>query len=119
MPAPGETDVALDSAVRVPFMRPMDRASVEAGIDILPAQDGLVTWDEDTFVFAPQGGLTAETDYIVTLSSDVRDASGAPLAESMQWAFSTQPFLLEAQVPAGAPLTDLIKKVKEQATETK
>ena len=106
-PAPGETGVVLDNTVRVPFMRPMDKASVEAGIDIAPAQDGVVTWEEDTFVFAPQGGLTAETDYEVTLSPDVRDASGAPLAESMQWAFSTQPFLLEAQVPAGAPLTEL------------
>ena len=35
MPAPGETDVALDSTVRVPFMRPMDKASVEVGIEYL------------------------------------------------------------------------------------
>jgi uncharacterized protein YfaS (alpha-2-macroglobulin family) len=106
-PAPGEKDVVLDSTVRVPFMRQMDKASVEAEIAISPAQDGVVTWEKDTFVFTPRGGLSPETDYKVVLSGDARDASGAPLAEPMRWAFSTQPFLLEARVPADAPLAEL------------
>lgn len=34
LPFPGARDVELDAAIRVPFARPMDRASVQAGISI-------------------------------------------------------------------------------------
>ena len=106
-PAPGETEVALDAVIHIPFLRPMDQASVEAGLEISPKQEGAVTWEQDTLVFAPRAGLLPDTDYHLSLSPDVRDASGAPLAEPMQWGFSTQPFLLEAQVPSDAPLAEL------------
>jgi uncharacterized protein YfaS (alpha-2-macroglobulin family) len=106
-PAPGETDVALDAAIRIPFLRPMDEASVEAGLEISPSQEGVITWEEGTLVFEPRGGLLPETDYHVSLRPDLLDASGAPLAEPMRWGFSTEPFLVEAQLPSGVPLAEL------------
>jgi uncharacterized protein YfaS (alpha-2-macroglobulin family) len=112
LPVPGSTDVALDSEIRVPFTRPMDRGSVEAGLVISPALDGRMTWDEDTLVFAPLGGLIAETAYQVTLPADVRDASGAPLAESRQWMFVTQAFLLDTQIPSEAIVTELVQPIE-------
>jgi len=107
LPIPGSKDVPLDSEIRVPFARHMDKASVEAGLFILPGLDGKISWDEDTLVFTPEGGLAPETVYKLSLAADIRDATGAPLAELRQWAFATQAFLLDAQVPSKAIVTEL------------
>jgi hypothetical protein len=77
LPIPESTEVALDSEIRVPFARPMDKASVEAGVEILPALDAVVTWDQDTLVLTPRGGLAPETVYQVSLNADIRDATGS------------------------------------------
>jgi hypothetical protein len=106
-PLPGSKDVALDAPLRIPFNWPMDQASVEAGLVISPAVEGQVEWEENTLVFRPRGGLAAETDYQIALRPDVRDASGAPLAEERQWTFATEPFLLGAKVPTRAVVTEL------------
>ena len=37
----------------------------------------------------------------------VRDGTGAPLGSSREWGFATEAFLLDAQVPADASLTEL------------
>jgi hypothetical protein len=112
MPLSGSKDVALDSTIRVPFTGPMDRASVEAGLVISPALDGEMTWEEDTLVFVPRGGLASETIYQVSLDADIRDASGAPMAKSRQWAFATQAFLLDAQAPSDAVLAELQQPIE-------
>jgi hypothetical protein len=112
LPIPGDRDVALDSAIRIPFTRPMDRASVEAGLVFTPTVEGAVTWEEDTLVFVPRGGLAAETVYEVALSPDVRDASGAPLSMPVRTTFETQEFLVDARVPADAILMGLQQPIE-------
>lgn len=107
LPIPDSAEVALNSEIRVPFTRPMDKASVEAGVEILPALDTVVSWDQDTLVLTPRGGLAPETVYQVSLSAGIRDATGAPLAEAREWTFSTQPFLLEALMPDRPVVTEL------------
>jgi hypothetical protein len=112
LPLPTATNVALDSAIRIPFTRPMDKASVEAGLDFTPTVEGQATWEGDTLVFKPRGSLAAQTDYRVTLSPAIRDASGAPLAEPGRWEFATEPFLLEARVPSTVTLMELQRPIE-------
>lgn len=110
-PSPEARNVRLDSAIRVPFTRGMDRASVEAGFSLTPTLEGAMSWEEDTLVFLPQGGLAPETAYQVALSAAVRDASGAPLAKSHLWAFVTEEFLADVDVPSGKPVLELRQPV--------
>ena len=107
LPVPGSRQVPLASNIRVPFTRPMDKASVEAGLTVVPTVEGEVTWEEDTLVLIPRGGLAPETLYEVMLGADVRDATGAPLSRSGRWAFETEPFLLDAEVPSGPQIQEL------------
>jgi hypothetical protein len=118
LPIPGFKNVALDATIRIPFSRPMDRASVEAGLVFSPTLEGKVAWEtdvggEDILVFTPLGGLAAETLYQVALSPDIRDASGALLAQPHEWAFITQPFLLQTGAPsARIDLVDLQQPIQ-------
>ena len=100
-PIPGTEDVTLDSVLRIPFTRPMDRASVEAGLTFTPTLEGEVRWEGDTLIFAPRGGLAGGTSYTVGLSPDVRDTTGVRLSRHRAWPFSTEPFLLQSSVPSG------------------
>lgn len=106
-PIPGTEEVALDSRLRLPFTRPMDRSSVEAGLVFTPTLEGQVTWEENTLVFVPRDGLAAETSYTVRLSPQVRDATGVPLSNRKEWPFTTEPFLLDWQVPSGRAVRQL------------
>jgi hypothetical protein len=106
-PAPDSHDVHLDSTIRIPFTRPMDRASVEAGLTISPPLAGDVVWEDNTLAWTPKHSLVADTRYEVVLGANVRDASGAPLAEDRRWTFATEPFLLGAKLPAGRVLMQL------------
>ncbi len=115
LPQDGTRDVLLSEAIRISFTRAMDQASVEAGLAFTPTLrqspggplDGEVTWEENTMVFRPQGGLAASTQYQVSLGAGIRDASGAPLAATRRWTFGTQPFLLGAEPASGAVLVEL------------
>ncbi|MFC2031092.1 Ig-like domain-containing protein [Chloroflexota bacterium] len=100
LPVPGARAVPLTSTIRLPFTRPMDTASVETGLSFDPAIEGDVAWIEDTLVFTPVQGLAPQAIYDVKVSAEVRDASGAPLAEPRRWAFETGPLLLVAAVPS-------------------
>ncbi|MGC9335970.1 MAG: Ig-like domain-containing protein, partial [Anaerolineae bacterium] len=106
-PLPGTRGVPLDSMIRVPFTRHMDESSVEAGLTVRPSLEGQITWEENTLVLAPTGGLAAETLYKFELGADVRDATGASLSRPSRWAFETEPFLREAEIPSGVEITQL------------
>ncbi|RPI54204.1 MAG: hypothetical protein EHM56_06485, partial [Chloroflexi bacterium] len=103
-PGPDADVVSLTRPLRLSFTRPMDRDSVEAGLVLTPALQGEIAWEGDTLVFTPQDGWQGGTDYKVRLDAEVRDASGAPLAEALSWTFRSEPFLVEASVPAGEVL---------------
>lgn len=112
-PIPGTEGVALDSHLRIPFTRPMDRASVEAGLAFTPTLAGEVTWEGDILVFAPRGGLAANTSYTVCLSPDVCDATGVPLSKPRRWPFHTEPFLLESHLPSGTPSGQPVRQLQQ------
>ncbi len=106
-PADKAQGVLLDETIRIPFTRPMDQASVEAGLAFSPTLDGKVTWEGNTLTFTPRTGLLPNTQYQVLLGAEVRDRSGAPLAMSYLWSFTTQPFLLGARPTPARELLDL------------
>ncbi|MEJ2210008.1 MAG: Ig-like domain-containing protein, partial [Anaerolineae bacterium] len=106
-PVPGTEGVTLDSQVRIPFARPMDHASVEAGLAFTPTLAGEITWEGDTLVLTPLDGLAGDTTYTVRLGPEVLDASGVPLSESKEWPFSTEPLLLDWEVPSGTAVRRL------------
>jgi uncharacterized protein YfaS (alpha-2-macroglobulin family) len=112
LPIRGSRGVALDSTIRVPFARPMDRESVEAGLVISPALEGDMLWEEDTLLFIPRGGLAPETVYQLLVRADVRDATGAPLAQARRWSFETEPFLAEVLTPSEAVVTELQQPIE-------
>ncbi|MGD2207762.1 MAG: MG2 domain-containing protein, partial [Anaerolineae bacterium] len=112
LPVPGSKNVALDSIIRVPFTRPMDKASVEEGLVLSPTLAGEMAWDKDTLVFTPRGGLAPETPYQIGLTADVRDASGAPLGQPSLWAFVTEPFLLDTELPSDAVVMELQQPIE-------
>ena len=111
-PLPDARQVPLDGEIRIAFTRPMDRAGVEAGLTVEPPLDGAFTWEENTLIFTPAGGFAAETEYRVSLSAEIRDAGGAPLARPLVWSFRTQPFLLDAAPEAEMALTRLRQPVE-------
>ncbi|MBN1661066.1 MAG: Ig-like domain-containing protein [Anaerolineae bacterium] len=106
-PVPGAEDVPLDSAILIPFTRPMDRASVEAGLVFMPGLDASYAWDGDTLIITPRGGLAASTHYTLSVAAGVCDATGAPLGSVHSWDLHTEPFLLDARMPSDAPLLSL------------
>jgi uncharacterized protein YfaS (alpha-2-macroglobulin family) len=106
-PAPDSSDVSLDSAIRLPFTRPMDRVSVEAGLLISPALEATPTWEQNTLVLAPRAGLAGGTTYQIGLAPTIRDDTGAPLASGRHWSFATEEFLLSATLPREPVLMEL------------
>jgi hypothetical protein len=111
-PSPQARHVRLDSAIRIPFSRAMDKASVEEGLSFTPALEGSIAWEEDTLVFIPRGNLAPETAYQVALSATVQDASGAPLAKPYLWDFATEAFLVDVDLPSGDPVLQLQQPIE-------
>ncbi len=106
-PASEARNIALDESIRIAFTRPMDHASVEAGLVFSPTLKGEITWEGDTLIFTPQTGLIPNTQYQALLTAEVRDQSGAPLAAPYRWSFTTQPLLLGVSPASNRPLLEL------------
>jgi len=96
-PPPGATDVWLGTAIRVTFAVPMDRASVESRLVVIPSVTGAFAWSTDprgneSVEFRPDDVLAAETTYTVTLQAGLRDARGQVVLDAdYTWSFTTQP----------------------------
>ena len=102
-PQPAARDVRLDSTIRLPFTRPMDRASVEAGLTFTPALEVDLAWEGDTLVVTPRGGLAGDTAYEVRLSAEVRDETRRAAGRALPLGFrALSPFCWTPSVPSGA-----------------
>ncbi|MGA1872948.1 MAG: Ig-like domain-containing protein [Thermoplasmatota archaeon] len=92
-------DVALNGIIWVEFSEPMDKASVEAALQILP--DIIVTsieWNgEGTRILLHHDDLAPETNYTIAVPGHVVSLAGMPLwdPEGFQWTFRTGTELLE------------------------
>lgn len=94
--------LATDAAVTISFDAPMDPASVEAALEMTPAQAVNATWSEDLtqLSLVPSSRWRADEQYLVTVGADARSADGATAGDSRRFAFSTEraPAVTDVQV---------------------
>jgi hypothetical protein len=104
-PADGAEDVPLDTTVSVTFSERMDEAvDPSEGLVIEPSVPGEVRWVYHRLVFEPDGNLTDNTTYTMTVRRSLTDAAGNPLAAEVSWSFTTVG--LENEPPMLAPWPD-------------
>ena len=97
VPANGATSVALNTTVSVTFSEPMLVSTINGtNITLRPTSSATavaatVTYDAgtNTAVLTPSAPLTATTNYPVTVTTGVRDASNNPLATQFTSTFTT------------------------------
>nr|NLD41438.1 Ig-like domain-containing protein [Actinomycetales bacterium] len=88
-----------DGAIELVFDRAMNRASVEAALQVSPAVKGSFEWpDERTVRFQPDKPLKRESEYQVTIGAEARANDGNPLDGAYRFRFRTVGYLEVAQV---------------------
>lgn len=91
-PASGAVD-ATETYVMVKFSEPMDPASLAGGMAVSRigggAVDGAVSASGDLAYFIPSVPFPAAADLQVTVSAEVRSASGVRLGAPVSWSFTT------------------------------
>jgi ice-binding like protein/Big-like domain-containing protein len=93
-PANQTIGVVLNQAVAASFSGPMDASTittasftlVQAGGAAVP---GTVAAAGNAAVFTPAASLTANTNYVATITPAVKDLTGNALAASFVWSFTT------------------------------
>ncbi|NIM92240.1 MAG: hypothetical protein GTO18_00790 [Anaerolineales bacterium] len=96
-PASGHKNVLLDEAFIIEFFQPMDVASTEAALSLIPA-DGLpisiaTEWNEENTLVTvtSEDFLELETNYIFRLDTSAKAVDGNNLDEGLNWSFTTVP----------------------------
>lgn len=80
--------VDYKSALRFAFTEGIDSDSFESAMNLSPSVDGTVLQaDPATFIFVPGGGWDQETDYVLTLGTDLKDLAGVKLASELRFEF--------------------------------
>jgi uncharacterized protein YkwD len=81
-----------DAAITIPFEGPMDPASVEAAIQVLPSQAMTVAWNDDAteLSITPANRWRTDEKYLVVVGAEARAENGADLGVAQRYAFSTQ-----------------------------
>lgn len=84
--------LATDAAITISFDAPMDVASVEDAVQVLPAQAMAVDWNEDAteLSLTPANKWRTDEKYLVTVGPEARAASGSELGVAQRYAFSTE-----------------------------
>jgi hypothetical protein len=97
-PERGE-ELPPDGAIELVFDRAMDRASVEAALQVSPGVSGDVEWTDDRTVrFRPSRALKRATKYEVTVDKSAKAADGESLADAYRFDFQSVGYLEVAQV---------------------
>ncbi len=83
-------DSFADSMIKMRFSEPMDIDSMYAGFTIMPAVEGIFSWNEThtEVAFIPINDLLLKTSYTVTLNTSIKDCHGNPLAENYSYRFT-------------------------------
>lgn len=101
-PGFGATNVPLDAAITVTFSKNMNPATMTAANITLESSGapvaGSVSYDPNTrtATFTLDELLQADTEYTLTITTDVQDMGGQPLYEAETWSFITGDELLGA-----------------------
>lgn len=93
-PRESATAVSLDEEVTVIFTEPIDSASLSAQTLRVRAGsapvDGELLASDRTLRFVPAQPLALGTTYTVSLSTEITDLAGNPLASPVEWTFGTR-----------------------------
>ena len=94
-PAVDAVDIALDTTVIVQFSEPMDTSTITISSFTLtqnPLISGSISFSAGDTVatFTPDSNLNGSTLYTATVTTDVQDLAGNPLAADETWTFTTQ-----------------------------
>jgi uncharacterized protein YkwD len=84
--------VATDAAITVPFDEAMDVKSVEAGLQMLPAQDFDLRWNRSRtrLSLVPTSLWRTDERYLVVVPTSARTESGDRVARAQRFTFTTQ-----------------------------
>ena len=90
---PLQTDAGLASSVTVDFSSPMDAPSVAAALNVQPAADVALRWEQGgrRLVVVPQAPWAPATFVTVTVGAGARDAAGTALSSAVRTSFVTRP----------------------------
>lgn len=91
-PAPGATNVATDTVVRMRFSKPMNQVSVASAFRMTAGGNvvsGSITWADTLMTFTPSAVIPASTSCIVTVSTAALDGSGNTIVAPVSWQFDT------------------------------
>src|SRR4029077_7648090 len=96
IPANGATAVAVNTPISATFSEAMDPATITSTTITLTGpgatpMSGTVTYAGSTATFTPAAVLTTSTLYMATITTGAKDPTGAALAATFGWTFTTAP----------------------------
>jgi uncharacterized protein YfaS (alpha-2-macroglobulin family) len=106
-----EGDVPLAPHLSITFSQPMvpvtsnsDLAARDVPVKLTPQPTGKWRWvGTKTLLFEPEGRFPAATSYTVEVPAGTKSATGAALATSKRWGFTTPPPQVKSSYPNGGP----------------
>jgi hypothetical protein len=98
-PSPGATGVPINTDVTALFSEAIDPSTVtSSSFTLVRVSNGssvtatrTASAGNTTFTLNPSSNLLANTQYRATLTTSIDDAAGNPLAQTVQWTFTTAP----------------------------
>jgi Tol biopolymer transport system component len=97
----------ITTPISIEFGQPMNAASVESRLSILPTLEGSIRWEGTQLVFTSDTALAAGQTYEVTLQAGAESEQGRRLAESVHWTFEPRSPGLLYLSPADDPVRGL------------
>ncbi|MFH1700703.1 MAG: Ig-like domain-containing protein [Candidatus Zixiibacteriota bacterium] len=118
-PVNGQSQIPLNAVITVTFANEMNPATINSNTFYLNNNvAGTVTYSNRIARFTPNNNLLPDTNYTVTLSSDITNNAGMSMGSDYTWSFSTiysdslPPVLVrvspaedETNVPANTPIS--------------
>lgn len=92
VPANNAIDVPIETAVEIHFSKEVDPATVTASTITLTKDDSIacsLQCSGSMVILTPSFPLSTDSTYTVTISGNVKDASGNPLGSYYTWSFVT------------------------------
>jgi hypothetical protein len=104
-PAPGTRRVSAGEPLRLHFSRQMQTASIAAHLQIEPAREGALAWEENTLSFTPDTPWPSGITVTVLLKAGAYAAGfpSLPTTRGKSWSFSISKPLLAYLWPANLP----------------
>jgi YVTN family beta-propeller protein len=90
-PAPGDSNISVNTSISVCFSEPMDHASAQNALSLSPAVSlGSFSWQGDTLMTVSLNDTLAfKKSYRISLAASAQDANGNPLAAAYSAQFGT------------------------------